>query len=307
MNILDYANQAINLFPTQKFVLKAIGGIPLSEKNKIEFTDFRSGKARSFTEPEYLRYLFDEGRASSPELPSRLSSMTLVVGRRSGKTVLAAAMLAHAIHRLLSMESPQKRYGLPAACRIHVTGMATCKDQARILYDEVTNFVKADQISRDSVASTLTRRIDFRPKGCEQSTIRFVAKCHDAKGLRGTTNFAVAMDEMAHFQGEGQEAVHAVTPSLGSFAPKSPTNPWESIGPMDSSSLYASTPGRKDTFFHKEFLWPFNRDLAQNTLALRVPSWEMNPSLPRAFLEASLQRDPVGFANEYEAEFLAAD
>lgn len=92
LNILDYIEKfnllPFGLYPVQRFIVKMYYNIPLdnTEKN-IKITDkFGVKIIHEFTEVEYLRYLYSQGRCNISEQDGReRREIILLLGRRSGK------------------------------------------------------------------------------------------------------------------------------------------------------------------------------------------------------------------------------
>ncbi len=233
MNLVEYAEQSIALYPVQRFVLKLIAGVPLDTKKKtIRITDmFAEKKLHTFSEAEYLKYLHNEGRASRAE------------------------------------------HGGPT--NITVLAMGMCK---RL------------------ITSTTMSRIHLR---AGEGSVELSCKTVKAKGLRGSNLFHVGLDEMALFQGD---IFGAALPGQMQFhAPQKEGAP---LPAMESTMLVTSTP-RGDNYFPKLFRLWFHPEMAAG-LSLRIPTWEMNPSLHSGFLREEYKRDSRNFAIEYGAEFSAA-
>ena len=130
------------LFPVQRIILKAHYGLELDDKKTFEISDWKREKFRTFTEASYLKYMFEEGRCNIGEVDHERREMVLSIGRRSGKTFLAAAVAAYETYKLLLKGNPQAYYGLPAANNIQIISVATDKDQAGLLYQEASGHFK---------------------------------------------------------------------------------------------------------------------------------------------------------------------
>lgn len=79
----------MRLFPVQRVILKAHYGIPLDDDpdNTFTITDWKRENPQEFTEAQYLRYLFEEGRSNIAEVTpgQERRNLILPIGRRSGK------------------------------------------------------------------------------------------------------------------------------------------------------------------------------------------------------------------------------
>lgn len=92
LNVLEFIDTfqilPFGLYPVQKFILKVYYNIPLDDKEKtIKITDrFGREVKHEFTEKEYLRFLYDQGRCNIKEQDGKSrNELILVCGRRSGK------------------------------------------------------------------------------------------------------------------------------------------------------------------------------------------------------------------------------
>jgi len=158
----------MRLFPVQRVILKAHYGLALDDnpfglpldtpvpkdhpaysddlvdrdgfyKDRIVVSDWRRENLKVFTEAEYLKYLYENGRSNVAEVVPghERREMVLSIGRRSGKTTISACIAAYESYKLISKGHPQAFYGLPDANVIQIISVATDKDQAGLLYREV--------------------------------------------------------------------------------------------------------------------------------------------------------------------------
>lgn len=86
----------MNLFPVQKFIVKLYYNLPLdSRTDNIVIKDiFEGGVKYRFTEVEYLKYLFNEGRCNIGEQDYERKQLILACGRRGGKCVDGETLVA---------------------------------------------------------------------------------------------------------------------------------------------------------------------------------------------------------------------
>ncbi len=143
-NIIEFVEApwglGMTLFPVQKVILKAHYGLELDDTNKFKISDWRRENWKEVTEKEYLKHIYDEGRCNIGEvIPGHeRREMVLSIGRRSGKTTISACIAAYETYKLIKKTDPQAYYGLPASNNIQIISVATDKDQAGLLYNEVS-------------------------------------------------------------------------------------------------------------------------------------------------------------------------
>jgi len=132
------------LFPVQRVILKATYGLPLDDTKTFKVSDWRRQHFVEYTEKSYLEHLFQEGRSNIKEVVpgEERRELVLSVGRRSGKTLLAACVASYEIYKLILKGSPQKHYGLPKGDQIGIVSVATDKDQAGLLFNGVSGHVR---------------------------------------------------------------------------------------------------------------------------------------------------------------------
>jgi len=337
-NILEYIEQswglAMKLFPAQRFIVKLYYGIPLEEHVKtIDVPDmFASKVLYRFTEREYLQYLYSEGRCNINEQDHERRELVLALGRRSGKTSLSGIFASYEVYRLLNLYNPQQYYGLPNGNRIQIISVATDKDQAGILFNEVTTHLAKCEYFRSHIANNTQSHIQFRtPYDIERfgptarhqngkfvsfngkATLRVTFKSCIAKGLRGSGNIVVIMDEMAHYQDQGQSSAKdiydAVTPSTAAFSPKGEDGmPMKKSSgetyPVESRVITISSPLNKSGKFYDLFHLAMSRGPgSENILAIQAPTWEINPTLPASYYVQKYHADPAVFMTEHGAQF----
>lgn len=312
----------IRLFPVQRVMLKAHYGLELDDTEEFELSDWRRSNFRKFTEASYLKYLFEEGRSNIKEvIPGyERREMVLSVGRRSGKTTIAAIIAAYETYKLILKGHPQGYYGLPSTNQIQIISVATDKEQAGLLYQEVSgHFRNCGYFGPYTANNTLSYARFQTPKDIERygryaddptakATLRVTFRSCIAKGLRGAGNLVVILDEAAHFTEDGQSSAenvyNAVTPSTSAFSPKDPLDSRKPIGPVEGRIISISSPLGRQGQFYKLFQIGMKGGIAaSNMLCIQAPTWEVNPTIPASEFEKHYMKDPVVFFTEYGGEF----
>lgn len=341
----------MQLYPVQRVILKAYYGLALDEnphgfpldvpidpshpaydpelvdldgfyKHRVLITDFRRENPKAMTEAGYLAMLHSQGRCNIGKVVvgQERREMILAVGRRSGKTAISACIAAYETYRLILKGDPQFYYGLPGANNIQLISVATDKDQAGLLYQEVSgHFRKCGFFAKYTANNTQSYARFQSPKDIERygmysadqsakATIKVTFRSCVAKGLRGAGNIVVVLDEMAHFTDNGQSSADnvykAVTPSTATFSPKDPRDKRKPIGPVESKVIAISSPLGKQGPFYELFGGGFKGGrTGDNRLCVQAATWEVNPTVPAEFLESEYVKDPRSFFTEFGADF----
>ena len=214
------------LFPAQKFILKLCYNIPLNDVEKaiIIRDPFSNEVTHEFTEVEYLRYLFAEGRCNLEEQDDRKRfELILVLGRRSGKSVLSALIAAYELYKILRRGHPQAYYGIPSGSQIRVFCIANDKDQASIVYDDISGYVGQVDYFKTALTHDTQTFMKFQTdtdkklygQGIgKKATITATFKSSIAKGLRGRGTIAIILDELAFFVDDGKSSADRIYKAL---------------------------------------------------------------------------------------------
>lgn len=316
----------IPLWPVQRLILKAHYGIPLDDNpdNTFTITDWKRENPREFTEASYLRHLYEEGRSNIAEvIPGQeRRNLILPVGRRSGKTMISACIAAYETYKLINKGNPQKYYGVAPSNPIRLISVATGKEQAALLYEEVSHhFAKCDFFKRYMANNTMSYARFQTPHDLEEfgsysenpqarASIKVLFAACNAKSLRGSGNILIILDEVAHFLEQGgssaEHVYEAVQPSNAAFSPKNEYG--EPIDGEDTPSegriIMISSPLGKQGLFYKKFQQAMSGgESSENMLAIQAPTWEVNPTIPSAVFMEAYAYDPRVFFQEFGAEF----
>ena len=325
-NIIEFCESRwgvnLHLFPVQRVILKAHYGLELDDRSRFKVAkDWQLSGYWHFTEREYLEYLFNEGRSNIKEVDHDRPELVLVIGRRSGKTYLAAAVGAYETYKLLLKGNPQGYYGIPPGKEIGIISVATDKDQAGILYRDVSAyFSECGFFSPYTANNTQTYArfqtpadIDHSGRYCDnpgaRASLRVSFRSCIAKGLRGPGNMIIILDELAHFtdgtqQSSAQAVYDAITPSTATFSQKDPNDSTIPIGSVEGRILSISSPlGRQGQFYKLYQMAMGGGRASQDMLSIQAPSWEVNPTIPASYFESKYVKDPVVFFTEFGGEF----
>jgi len=315
------------LFPVQRVILKAHYGIALDDDpdNTFEITDWKRENSLEFTEAGYLRWLYDQGRCNIQEVipGEERRNLVLPIGRRSGKTLVSACIAAYETYKLINKGNPQKYYGVAASNPIRLVSVATGKEQAGLLYEEVSHhFTKCNFFKRYTANNTMSYARFQTPHDIEEfgsytenpqarASIKvFFAACN-AKSLRGQGNIVIILDEVAHFLAQGgssaEEVYGAVSPSNAAFTPKNEFGePIHGIDNTESDGriIMISSPLGKQGLFYQKFMQGMAGGAqARSMLCVQAPTWEVNPTIPASYFKEHYAFDKRMFFQEFGAEF----
>lgn len=308
------------LFPAQKFVLKLYYSLPLDnvEKTIVIRDPFSNEIVNEFTEVEYLEYLFHEGRCNLKKQDTKKRyELILVLGRRSGKSVLSAIIAAYELYKLLRRGNPQEYYGIPHGSQIRVFCIANDKDQASIVYDDISGYVGQVDYFKTALTHDTQTFMKFQTDNDKKvygegtgkkATISATFKSSIAKGLRGRGTICIILDELAFFVDDGKSSAKkvykALTPSISQFSPKDSKNRHIPIGPPEGRVISISSPDAKEGFFYQLYQTSLtNSKASANMVMIQAPTWEINPTLSSEYYEVEYAKDPGSFWTEHGARF----
>jgi len=256
-----------------------------------------------FTEAEYMKYLYNEGRCNIPHLDDKpRNELVLIIGRRGTKSTIASWVAAYETYKLLKVNHPQKYYKLLPDAEIHLTCIATSEDQANLLFRQILGYYAQstyfhrymNKPTNDKVYIRSRRELDKYGEDGRASIVVKSAAC-SARGVRGAGNLLAIMDEQAHFVDErtqsnkSDKAVYdALTPSIAQFGD-------------DGKIINISSPLNKSGM-----LWDlYNQALggAEQILMIQAPTWEINTTLSPSFLKGRYNQDPITYDCEFGGNF----
>lgn len=260
----------------------------------------------------------DEARVYDLNVPEGESFVAN--GLTNHNTALSACVAAYETYKLINKGDPQRYYGLPKANNIQLISIATDKDQAGLLYQEVSgHFGTCAYFNPYTANNTLSyarfqspadidRYGPYKDNPSAKATIKVTFRSCVAKGLRGAGNILVILDEVAHFTDKGQssaDAVYtAVTPSTSTFAQKDPKDRRKPIGDVEGRIILISSPLGRQGMFYKMFqIGMSGGKAAGNMLCIQAPTWEVNPTIPASEFEKHYLKDQAAFFTEYGGEF----
>jgi phage terminase large subunit-like protein len=292
----------IKLMPVQKFILRCFYGLPLNGTDKnISVPDVTNEKVLyTFTEKDFLKWLYAEGRANTDDTEGRIfQEVVLAVGRRGTKSTLASCVSNYELYKLVKRGDPSKFYGFPSHTQIAILNVAPTDEQSGIVFDMTQSMAMRCPYMKDrSLHQTMTyfdlrSDADLKVIGKPKASLISIAGGCSSNSLRGRNGIVVIMDEMAHFidnngRFSGSEVYRALTPSIANFR-------------RDGKIICISSPYAKFGSFYERYVQSYQEK--DFTLMFKMYSAMVNPTIPSEILRAARRRDRVGFTCEYGGEF----
>lgn len=237
----EYCNK--HLYPRQRLLLKLIYLEELTGKEE-DLLDYwikgaRDGKEITISPKIRERIEYLRGR-SFPHF----REVVLVGGRRSSKGFLTGICLAKKMHDLMQLQNPGAYYRIDENKEIYFSCIASSLEQAKkYQYSDFINTVSTCEAMVDNIFkqqelefSVMTegdkarltlelrkQRSGRKGQSRDSSKLRGVALAANAASIRGSATIALAFDEMAHMQQEGESAqtaeqvYEAAVPALSQF------------------------------------------------------------------------------------------
>lgn len=324
----EYAERLSKIYPDFKHnINQTTKFTPYWKINKLVGQDCLSETTRAqINHLIDLNYFFDpivkvQSRQSHVfDLNVPHGAMFIGNGFTNHNTTISACIAAYETYKLIKKENPQKYYGLPQSNNIQIISVATDKDQAGLLYQEVSGHYRNCAFFGPYTANNTLSYARFQtPADVEKygryienqdakATLKITFRSCVAKGLRGAGNICVILDEVAHFTETGQsgaeEVYNAVVPSTSAYSAKDPSNPTVPIGEVEGRIILISSPLGKQGLFYNLFMIGMGGGRAgDNILAVQAPTWEVNPTVPAQEFEKHYLKNSAVFFTEYGGEF----
>jgi len=322
LDIIEFCQSSVHLniklYPIQKFVLKLVFSIPLSDDishDPIILRDkFNEEVVRIFnSEIEFLDFLYNEGYINSKEFDDPLTELYLIIGRRGTKTTLSSIISAYSIYVILCEDSPQRYFGLVEASEIGISICSNITKNASRQLRELSSMVYSSKwfqpflVTKEPASDGffLKTKKELNSKGSSLASgigRIFVSVFAASPSVRGSANFIVISDEYAHFIDSehstkkdplDKKLYEALTPSTSGFI-----NP---DGTTFGKSIFITSPNGK-----KGETWNVKKDSKgdKSVLVLNIPSWWINPKVSSALLRKMYAKSESSFWQEYGARFI---
>jgi len=268
MTVLDFADRlGIQLSRLKRTVLKAVYHLPMTA---AERHTFREHAGRAYRKGETWQ------------------EITLLVGRRGGKSLLAG------IVALFELLRPETRAALSPGEAAVVPIISRTRDTARTVFEPIEYQARTNPLlaplCRNILAGSSYREIEFRYDDRNPLFLRVMPARHWA--VLGRAVPAGVLDEFCWFPTEGastdRDIVEALEPSLAQFGDH-------------GKVLEISSPWIKAGLAYER--WK-ERATLRHGFVFTATSKEFNPlTLSARFLARQQAKDPVAFARNFLAEF----
>jgi hypothetical protein len=242
-----------------KVVLKAVFGLPMHPDEQ----------------PLYAQ--LTGGRSASPTQQSK--SVTLIMGRRSGKSRISALI---AVYLALWRTWPNLTPHEPAVIML----MATTKRQATVILSYIRALLGATPELRQQVVSSAGDTITLA------NGITIECRALSFRSSRGVTILAFIGDECAFWRSDDSavpdvEVIRSIRPAM--------------LTAPGSMLVMISSPYAKRGYLWQQFRDNWGAD--DRPLVFRAASLVMNSTLDPADIDAERADDPASASSEYDAEF----
>jgi hypothetical protein len=231
-----------------------------------------------------------------------LNYLDFIVGRRGGKTTLAAALSC-----FCSIKEDWSKY-LEKTPVATILILSPTKELSQEILEIVRNMYQNSPVlnrlidtKKRNTQSTFNIKVPFIEivDGKEQvhfSRVQIKVGAASKKTTRGIAACAVICDEISFwgtdekFAETDVDILRAVKPAQAQFKDK-------------FLLIKLSSPGIKQGVLYDEYQKRF--ELPESYAVFKAPSWVWNPSkFTEGFLRTELDLDPTGFASEYRGDFV---
>ena len=311
--LLDLPGSNFRLHRSQEIVLKALYMGATGNRNLTlspEDWKWLEDNALSGDNQHSLNKLRWRERMRSENPAFRFTELALVLGRRSGKTLLSSVIASYEAYKLLVINhgDPHAYYGIPMNKQIWILNVATSMDNAGELFGEIKARIGHGPFFRnrvehdtDSMIRLLTDR-DLRQREDHSTNVKLqgsiIIRCghSNPKTLRGKAAICIIFDELAFYDESkkisGKDFYNALKPSIAQFDKKN-----------DGLLVEISSPGPKGGIFHTRA--EIGMQPESPTMVFRMPTWVFNPDMPEtnALMADDKRNNPEMYAIEFGAEW----
>ncbi len=210
---------------------------------------------------------------------NKFSTLQLVLGRRSGKTVLASIITVYEAYKLLTINNgnAHEYYGCPAGDEISIINVALSQEQAGILFGQIAARLRDSPFFQNRVGSQSASEIRLltnqdleriKKKSAIKTPGSIVLMCGHSNpdSLAGRSAILILFDEIAFYDESGKVTgtyfYSRLKPSLSKFYAKG-----------DGKVVMISSPNKQNGIFWETFK---QSKVEESTLSFQLPTWSVN-------------------------------
>lgn len=244
---------------------------------------------------------------------SYFKELHLVLGRRSGKSILASIITAYEVYKLIVINDgdPHAYYNLPADDEIAIINVALALQQAGRLFGYTQSRIRNSPFFKPYIAKETTTEIRFytrkdlekKAKGDSvlsvPGSILLLCGHSNPDSLAGYNAIMILFDEIAFYDESGKvtgsDFYRRLKPSLAKFFKYNAARVIQISSPSVRSGI----------FYEHAMDAAKDDDIGNSILSFQLPTWEMSPEVP--YSEIELVRERLSnlefFVVEYGAQW----
>ena len=208
----------------------------------------------------------------------RVRELWAIVGRRGGKSKMAAAIAVYCAVFL--------KHKLSRGEKGMVLVLAMSLDQARVAFDYALEFLQASKYLRKLIKSTTTTEIRLK------NGITIATHANSFRSIRGRTLVAAIFDETAFWRDDS-----TATPDLETYTAVLP-----SLLTTNGMLIGISSAYRRSGLLYNKFRDYFGQD-NPDILVVKGSTQTFNPTVDNEALQAMRAADPIAAPSEWDSEF----
>jgi hypothetical protein len=256
-NLLGAALGDAESWKTWRTVLKAAFGIELNDSEAAAFAAVAGSRAPP---------------------AQRVRELWAIVGRRGGKSKVAAALAVY----FALFTNPRLSIGEVGMVLV----LAASRDQAAVVFNYIKGFFDASAILKREVANVTASEITLR------SGIVIAVHSTSFRTVRGRTLICAIFDEIAFWRDES-----SATPDVETYRAVLPA-----LLTTNGLLVAISTPYRKLGLLHQKHRDHFGVD-GNEILVVQGSTRQFNPTISESSIETQRAADPTSASSEYDAAF----
>lgn len=327
-----HPSNPIDLYIAQRVMLKAFyRGTPGNEELTLTQEEMEWCERLGLNDPDRGAFI---DKYNSDD---NFRELVLVWGRRSGKDFICSIIATYEAMKLLECPGgdPYKMYEISSANTINILTVANSSSQANIAFSEIRERIMnspyfSDKFTKDGISAgaiyLLTPKdkednVEYKRKGLPQKkgSVGIIVGHSNSDTLLGMGCIVLILDEVASYKmtggaSSGDRIYAALTPTVQTYVRKVYAKDKEGNFVLnehgqkviksrtyDGKVISISSPRGKEGKFYELF---HTAPSVSSRLAMRLPTWDVNPNHTRESLRRDDNTLSEGeFNMEYGAEF----